>query len=175
MVVLKQTKVLARMSNIHSDQWVAERSDPFNLGRFLAAQQGVYASVLAQLGAGQKRTHWMWFIFPQVAGLGTSETTRYYAIKSPAEASAYLEHPILGARLLECTGLVNEIRDRSARQIFGIPDDMKFRSSMTLFEYVAGQGTAFSVALDTYFGGERDTATIALVGSATKLEGIVKR
>src|SRR5262245_48749280 len=105
----------------------------FNLQRFLNAQDGVYSSVVAELTAGRKRSHWMWFIFPQIRGLGQSETARYFAIASREEAVAYREHPTLGSRLRKCTQLVNNIVNRSIGEILGYPDDLKFRSSMTLF------------------------------------------
>ena len=107
--------------------------DPFNLDRFVQAQDPVLAQVRAELWAGHKRTHWMWFVFPQLAGLGRSDTARYYALASLEEARAYLAHPLLGPRLIECTNLVNAVEGRSAHQIFGSPDDLKFHSSMTLF------------------------------------------
>jgi uncharacterized protein (DUF1810 family) len=115
--------------------------DPYDLQRFVAAQAAVYPEVLAELGAGEKRSHWMWFIFPQLAGLGRSATARRYALSSLAEARAYLAHPLLGARLRECTQLVNEVTGRSAAQIFGFPDELKFHSCMTLFAHAAGQRT----------------------------------
>ena len=115
--------------------------DPYNLARFVAAQAEVYARVRAELGAGEKRSHWMWFIFPQLAGLGRSATARLYAISSLAEARAYLAHPLLGARLRECTRLVNEVTGRSAAQIFGFPDELKFHSCMTLFAHARRRRT----------------------------------
>jgi uncharacterized protein (DUF1810 family) len=136
--------------------------DPFDLARFVAAQEGVYEQALAELKSGTKRSHWMWFVFPQLEGLGRSSTARLYAIRSLAEARAYLEHPLLGPRLLECTAAVNALRARSLRQIFGAPDDMKFCSSMTLFELVAGAGSEFSIALEKYCSG-RDAATLRLL------------
>lgn len=143
----------------------AQGSDPFDLGRFLEAQRGVYEDVLRELRGGLKRTHWMWFVFPQVSGLGSSGMARRFAIGSLAEAQAYLQHPVLGARLLECTQAVNALAGRTAHQIFGSPDDMKFRSSMTLFERVPGANAAFSAALDNYYGGQRDAATLQLLES----------
>jgi uncharacterized protein (DUF1810 family) len=139
-----------------------EPHDPLDLGRFLQAQEAIYAGALQELRAGQKRSHWMWFIFPQIEGLGVSSTARHYAIKSVDEARAYLAHPVLGARLLECTRAVNALEGRSLSRIFGTPDDLKFRSSMTLFEIVAGAGSDFSGALDKYCGGRRDEATLRL-------------
>ncbi|MFL6863696.1 MAG: DUF1810 domain-containing protein [Allosphingosinicella sp.] len=136
-------------------------TESFNLQRFLDAQAPVYRQVLAELGAGAKRSHWMWFVFPQIAGLGRSETARFFAVGSRAEAAAYLAHPILGPRLRECCRLAIAVEGRSAREIFGSPDDMKFRSSLTLFAAVAPDDTVFSEALRKFFGGEADAATLA--------------
>ena len=136
---------------------------PHDLARFVHAQEGVYEQALAELRAGQKRSHWMWFIFPQFDGLGASAMSRRYAIRSMDEAGAYLRHPSLGARLIECTEAVNELQGLSARQIFGTPDDRKFRSSMTLFELVSGPESPFTSALEKYFARERDARTIELV------------
>jgi uncharacterized protein (DUF1810 family) len=135
-------------------------SDPFNLERFVAAQNGVYATVLAELHAGRKQTHWIWFIFPQMKGLGRSATAERYAISSRAEAAAYLAHPVLGTRLLECTSLVNEINGRAIEEILGYPDDLKFRSSMTLFANFADGNEVFLAALEKYFHGEFDRSTL---------------
>ena len=132
-----------------------------NFDRFVTAQAPIYDQVTSELAAGAKRSHWMWFIFPQIAGLGLSATSRHFAIASLDEARAYLRHPILGTRLLECTALVNRIDDRSAHQIFGTPDDMKFRSCMTLFAHVAGAGSVFDAALHRFFAGEPDPQTLA--------------
>jgi uncharacterized protein (DUF1810 family) len=136
----------------------------FDLARFLDAQADWYSEALDELKAGCKRSHWMWFIFPQFEGLGVSATSHHFAIKSLAEARAYLDHPVLGARLVECTGIVNCLEGRTARQIFGTPDDLKFRSSMTLFELATGPGSEFASALEKYCTGERDLRTIELVG-----------
>lgn len=133
--------------------------DPFELERFVAAQAEPYASALAELRAGHKRSHWMWFVFPQIEGLGSSFMAQRYALSGLAEARAYLAHPVLGARLLECTRTLNALQGRSAQQIFGATDAMKFRSSMTLFDAAAGPGSEFSRALELYFGGERDALT----------------
>ena len=138
-------------------------TDLFDLGRFLSAQDGTYNDVVQELKSGQKLTHWMWYVFPQFNGLGTSATARHYAIKSLEEARQYLEHPILGMRLLECTKTVNRLQGRTVLQIFGTPDNMKFCSSMTLFELVAGLKSEFSFALDKYCSGHRDTATLKLL------------
>lgn len=139
-------------------------ADPFDLARFVAAQEGTYEHVVRELRAGRKRSHWMWFVFPQVEGLGHSAAARRYAIRGLAEARAYLAHPVLGPRLAECTRIVNGLQGLSAHVIFGYPDDLKLCSSMTLFELVAGRGSEFSAALDKYFHGRRDPATVSLLG-----------
>jgi len=133
----------------------------FNLERFVQAQAPVYATVLKELRAGHKRTHWMWFIFPQLKGLGHSEMAQRYAIRSGDEAAAYLAHPVLGARLRECATIVDTLDGHTAREIFGHPDDLKFRSSMTLFCDVAPDEAMFSDCIDKYFGGEPDDETLA--------------
>ena len=125
--------------------------DPFDLERFATAQDPVYEQVCAELRSGRKRSHWMSFIFPQIQGLGHSAMAEKYAIASREEAAAYLDRPVLGARLRECTGLVNRIEGRSIGEIFGYPDDLKFRSSMTLFASVASDDI-FKRALEKYFG-----------------------
>lgn len=132
------------------------------LERFVEAQAPVYAAALGELREGRKRTHWMWFVFPQLRGLGASALAWRYGIESKAEAAAYLAHPLLGARLAECTGAVNAHRDRSAEAMFGPVDAMKLRSSMTLFE-LAGGGPLFRECLDSKFGGVPDRRTIELV------------
>jgi uncharacterized protein (DUF1810 family) len=137
--------------------------DPFNLERFVAAQDPVYARAIAELRRGSKQSHWMWFIFPQIAGLGRSATAERYAITSLAEANAYLAHPLLGGRLKECTGLVQQIEGRSALQIFGRPDDLKFHSSMTLFAEAGPQEAVFRAALDRYFAGDGDMLTLSIL------------
>lgn len=139
-------------------------ADTYDLGRFVAAQEGVYGRALAELQAGAKRSHWMWFIFPQIAGLGASAMAQRYAIGSLAEARAYLAHPILGERLRACTAAVNAVSGRSAHAIFGAPDDVKFRSSMTLFAAAAPDEPLFAEALATYFGGAPDPLTLAKLG-----------
>jgi uncharacterized protein (DUF1810 family) len=147
--------------------------DPCNLARFITAQQGVYARVLAELAAGRKESHWMWFVFPQLAGLGSSPTAQHFAIVSLAEARAYLAHPLLGARLRECTALVIGLEGTTAQAIFGYPDDLKFRSCMTLFAHAAeafgtpGRPSSaeqpFVTALRKYFAGEEDPLTRKLL------------
>ena len=136
------------------------RSDPYNLARFLKAQENVFTCALQELQEGQKRSHWMWFIFPQSRGLGSSPTAQYYAVEGVDEARAYLAHPLLGARLTECAATVNMLDGKSLSQIFGHPDHLKFRSSMTLFELAAGTNAEFSKALDKYCSGARDQATL---------------
>lgn len=136
-----------------------EQGDLFDLARFITAQQAVYDRALAELRNGQKRSHWMWFIFPQIDGLGFSSTAKHYAIKSAEEACQYLAHPLLGPRLLECAEAVLAVEGRSASEIFGSPDDMKLKSCMTLFELVAGQDSIFGQVLDKYYQGNRDTRT----------------
>ncbi len=131
----------------------------FDLDRFVQAQNPVLDQVHLELRAGRKRTHWMWFIFPQLSGLGHSATARHYAIASLAEAQAYLAHTILGPRLIECTGLVDRVEGQSAHQIFGSPDEMKFHSSMTLFALARPDMLVFRAALDKYFGGALDRLT----------------
>jgi uncharacterized protein (DUF1810 family) len=139
--------------------------DPFNLQRFLQAQEPVFERVQTELSNGHKRSHWMWFIFPQFAGLGGSEMSRRYAIHSREEALAYLEHPLLGARLRTCTQEVLNIRERSVAGIFGHPDDLKFHSSMTLFAQVAADDSLFQQALNQYFHGILDDWTLSLLDS----------
>jgi len=142
-------------------------ADPYNLERFVSAQQREYAQVCAELRAGRKRSHWIWYIFPQMRGLGSSDMAKYYGIGSREEAEAYLQHPVLGARLRECTRLVLDVAGRSIDQILGYPDDLKFRSSMTLF---AGAVEAqdldqdlFQEALRKYFDGKPDSLTLGML------------
>ncbi len=137
--------------------------DPYDLNRFLSAQEGIYERALAELKGGQKLTHWMWFIFPQIDGLGYSPTAKRYSIKSIEEARQYLNHPVLGKRLLECAEAVVALKGGSVSEIFGYPDDLKFKSSMTLFEKIAGSDSVFSLALDRYCHGERDAMTLGLI------------
>ncbi|HYK24681.1 MAG TPA: DUF1810 domain-containing protein [Steroidobacteraceae bacterium] len=139
-------------------------NDPHGLERFVEAQEPVYTHVRAELEAGRKRTHWMWFVFPQLRGLGESPTARRFAIASLDEARAYLAHPVLGPRLLECTRLVNGVEGRNLGEIFGYPDDLKFRSCMTLFAAAGGPDrTLFDAALRKYCGGVSDERTLALL------------
>jgi len=138
-------------------------NDPYNLQRFLEAQQEDYEDVCAELRAGRKRTHWMWYIFPQIKGLGRSATADWFAISSLDEAQAYLLHPVLGPRLRECTELVNRVDGRSLPEIFGSPDDLKFRSCMTLFAHATAENHEFLNALRKYSAGEFDSATLGLL------------
>ncbi|MDO8322235.1 MAG: DUF1810 domain-containing protein [Phenylobacterium sp.] len=137
--------------------------NPFNLTRFVEAQAPVIDTVRAELAAGDKRTHWMWFVFPQLAGLARSSTAAFFAITGLEEARAYLAHPVLGPRLLECTALVTAVQGRTAQQIFGAPDDLKFRSSMTLFARATSNPGPFKAALTRYFAGQPDPATLTLL------------
>ena len=145
--------------------------DRFRLERFVEAQAGVYERVCAELRAGQKRSHWMWFVFPQIRGLGSSEMAVRYAISGREEARAYLEHAVLGPRLQECVGIVVEVQGKTVEEIFGYPDDLKFHSSMTLFNettalFAEAEGPSESVfhkALKKYFGGMTDRRTLELI------------
>jgi uncharacterized protein (DUF1810 family) len=145
-------------------------TDPFDLERFVRAQDPVFRAVEGELARGRKQTHWMWFVFPQIAGLGFSAMSQRYAIGSRAEAEAYLAHPVLGARLVECTGLILAVEGRSINAILGAPDDAKFRSSMTLFGAVSDQ-PIFSDALARYFAGERDSATLEILARLDRASG----
>ncbi|BBZ44075.1 DUF1810 domain-containing protein [Mycobacterium parmense] len=135
--------------------------DPFDLKRFVDAQGPVYADVVDELRAGRKRTHWMWFVFPQLRGLGASAMATRYGISSLEEAGAYLAHDVLGPRLRECTRLVNDVGGRPIGAIFGSPDDLKLRSSMTLFAAATADNEEFVALLDKYYDGRRDEATLA--------------
>ncbi|MEO8935389.1 MAG: DUF1810 domain-containing protein [Burkholderiaceae bacterium] len=137
--------------------------DPYDLTRFVDAQRAVYRQVVVELAAGRKRSHWMWYVFPQIAGLGFSAMSMRYAIASSAEAVAYLAHRILGPRLIECTRFVNAVDGLSLRQILGQPDDVKFVSSMTLFAQIAPDEPVFAEALRKYAGGAGDPKTLALL------------
>jgi uncharacterized protein (DUF1810 family) len=144
-------------------------TDIYNLQRFINAQESTFDGVQAELAAGQKRTHWMWFIFPQIKGLGSSPTAQRFAISSLEEGAAYLEHPVLGRRLEKCTALVNAVQDRSVQEIFDYPDDLKFHSSMTFFSHVADdfhfEAPVFKQALSKYFSGRLDDKTVSLLHS----------
>ena len=137
--------------------------DTFDLDRFLAAQEGAYETALREIRNGRKQGHWMWFIFPQIVGLGSTEISRTYAIKSREEAVAYLEHPELGPRLREITEALLTHHDKSATEILGTPDDLKLRSSMTLFKSVSTANDVFLSVLDRYYGGEEDPQTFRIL------------
>jgi len=143
----------------------SQPNDQFDLGRFLAAQEASYQQALSELRAGQKRSHWSWYILPQMLGLGSSPMSVRFAIRSQAEAKAYLEHPILGARLRECVAAINTHTGLSATQILGAIDAQKFRSCLTLFAQAGGSEPVFGEALNKYFSGKPDAATLALLAS----------
>ena len=142
--------------------------DRFHLQRFVEAQDKVYTQVVTELRAGHKQSHWMWFVFPQLLGLGRSPTAAYYAIQSLAEAKAYLNHSVLGARLRECTGMLLQQDGLSAAGIFAYPDDLKFCSSMTLFDHVTTDTTLFGDAIVNLCHGKKDKRTLALIRSGTE-------
>lgn len=142
------------------------QDDPYDLNRFVLAQEDDYEQALYEVRSGRKRSHWMWYIFPQLDGLGFSATSRRYSIKSLPEAEAYLSHPILGPRLRECAEAALGVAGRSAYEIFGSPDDMKLRSCATLFACVSPAGSVFERLLDKYFRGESDPSTLRLLGIA---------
>ena len=137
--------------------------DPYNLQRFVDAQARVFDQVLTELREGRKRSHWMWFIFPQIAGLGSSDMARRFAISGREEAAAYLQHQVLGPRLKQCAHLVNQVSGRTIEEIFGYPDNLKFHSSVTLFAAAAPGDEVFRDSLEKYFGGAPDSATVALL------------
>ena len=140
--------------------------DPYDLARFVQAQENDFREALSEIRNGRKRTHWMWYIFPQIDGLGFSPTAKYYSIKNLEEAKAYLAHPILGSRLQECAEAVVRVEGRSASEIFGSPDDLKLRSCATLFASVSPPGSVFDRLLEKYYRGERDGKTLRLLGIA---------
>jgi uncharacterized protein (DUF1810 family) len=149
-------------------QAAMSRPDPFNLQRFVEAQRGVYEQALAEIAAGRKRSHWMWFIFPQIAGLGSSPMSVRYAINSRAEARAYLDHDVLGPRLIECTEAVLALESGSATDVFGYPDDLKLKSSATLFAAVSAPGSVFERVLEKWFAGEPDRKTLSVLAALQK-------
>lgn len=138
--------------------------DPHDLNRFVQAQSEDYERALSEIRSGQKRSHWMWYVFPQYAGLGFSPTAQHYAIKSLDEAKAYLAHPVLGPRLVECAEAALGIEGLSAYEIFGTPDDLKLKSCATLFAHVSPPGSVFERLLDRFFEGGRDEKTLSLLG-----------
>ena len=141
-------------------------SDPYDLERFVQAQRGDYERALAELKSGRKRSHWMWYIFPQFAGLGVSPTSQRYAVKSAGEARAFLDHPVLGQRLVDCTEALLAIQGRSALEILGSPDDMKLRSCATLFASVSPPHSVFHRIIDRYFQGRPDERTLGLIAGS---------
>ena len=143
---------------------MASSGDPYDLGRFLQAQEDDYEQALSEIKAGRKRTHWMWYIFPQLDGLAFSSTSKHYAIQGLDEARAYLAHPVLGPRLIEGAEAALRVEGRSATAIFGSPDDLKLRSCATLFACVSPPGSVFERLLDKYYGGQRDQKTLRLLG-----------
>jgi uncharacterized protein (DUF1810 family) len=158
---------------LHGDAMSSQRTnasdarrtdDPYDLSRFLQAQEDDYKQALSEITGGRKRTHWMWYIFPQIDGLAFSSTSKHYSIKSIEEARAYLAHPVLGPRLLECAEAVVRVDGRSATEIFGSPDDLKLRSCATLFACVSPPGSVFDRLLEKYYGGRRDDKTLHLLG-----------
>ncbi len=153
---------MANSSDSHSTD--DQTDDKYNLNRFLRAQKDDYEQALSEIRSGQKRTHWMWYIFPQLAGLAFSSTAQHYSIKSIEEARAYLAHPVLGPRLLECAEAVVSVEGRSAKQIFGSPDDLKLASCATLFACVSSSGSVFECLLVKYYEGKRDGKTLQLLG-----------
>src|SRR5436190_24113161 len=157
---------MAEPTNMAAHQHFIRAVDPYDLTRFVEAQEHNYVQELSEIQSGQKQSHWMWYIFPQYDGLGFSSTSKRYAIKSAAEAKAYLGHPVLGPRLLECAEAVLRVEGRSAFEIFGSPDDMKLRSCATLFAHVSPARSVFDRLLDKYFEGKRDGTTVRLLGIA---------
>ncbi|RPI08359.1 MAG: DUF1810 domain-containing protein [Zetaproteobacteria bacterium] len=150
---------------MNSPNGPGDSDDPYNLTRFVRAQEGVYAQALSEIQSGTKRTHWMWYIFPQIDGLAFSATSKHFAIGGIGEARAYLAHPILGPRLLECAEAVIRVEGRSAMEIFGSPDDLKLRSCATLFACVSPRDSAFERLLRKYCPSGRDDKTLQLLGS----------
>jgi uncharacterized protein (DUF1810 family) len=148
----------------------ARTDDPYDLNRFVAAQRDDYERALSEIRDGEKQSHWMWYVFPQFEGLGFSPTSRQYSIKSLAEARAYLAHPTLGPRLVECSDAALQVEGRSAREVFGSPDDLKLRSCATLFASITPPGSVFHRLLTKYFRGEQDDKTLRLLGAAQSRE-----
>jgi uncharacterized protein (DUF1810 family) len=144
---------------------VQEDNDPYDLNRFVQAQESDYQRALAELRVGRKRSHWIWYIFPQIDGLGFSSTAKHYSIKSVDEAKAYVAHLVLGPRLVECAEALLSVENRTANQILGSPDDLKVRSCATLFACVSPPGSVFERVLAKFYGGERDDKTLQLLGS----------
>lgn len=148
-----------------ADPGATTAADPYGLSRFVQAQESAYDQALSEIRSGRKRSHWMWYIFPQYDGLGSSATAERFAIKSVAEAEAYLRHPVLGPRLMECAEAALAVDGQTASDVFGYPDDLKLRSCATLFACISPSGSVFERLLDKYFQGERDDRTVHLTGS----------
>ena len=155
--------VVASQAQMNNEPSSTAVRDPFDLRRFLEAQEGEYSQALSELKRGRKESHWIWFIFPQIDGLGHSSTSKHYAIKSMAEAREYLKHPVLGRRLKECCEAVLALGEKDIAKVLGYPDDLKFRSSMTLFAEVAGQASVFAKLLQKYFAGRPDDRTLEIL------------
>jgi uncharacterized protein (DUF1810 family) len=153
---------------------MASADDPYELGRFERAQERDYDRALSEIVGGRKRTHWMWYIFPQFDGLAHSSTSKHYAIKSVDEAQAYLDHAVLGPRLRECAEAVVRLEGRSASEIFGSPDDLKLRSCATLFAALSAPGSVFDRLLEKYYGGRRDERTLKLLGPGLSAEKVAE-
>ena len=147
-----------------SEPEASDANDPYNLDRFVRAQDPAYELALSEIERGRKRSHWMWFIFPQIDGLASSSTSKRFAVKGVGEARAYLDHPILGPRLLACAEAVVGVEGRSATEMFGSPDDLKLQSCATLFAHVSPPGSVFDRLIDKFYGGERDRKTLQLLG-----------
>jgi uncharacterized protein (DUF1810 family) len=156
----------AAVADFGRDRQPLKPADPHHLERFVSAQRGTYEIALEELRRGAKRSHWMWFVFPQVAGLGSSPMAAQYAIKSRAEAEAYLAHPVLGPRLLECVDALRRVTGKSAEEIMGKPDDLKLKSSMTLFAAISPPDSPFHALLTQYFAGKPDPRTIEFLATA---------
>ncbi len=161
-IYLQTKNCIANQSNMVKISETICRDDPYDLHRFTKAQRNTYDNALAELRDSKKQTHWMWYIFPQIDGLGHSTTSKRYSIKSIEEARQYLNHPVLGKRLLECAKVILAIEGHSISEIFGHPDDMKLKSSMTLFACIDSRSLLFARILDKYFNCERDVATLQL-------------
>jgi uncharacterized protein (DUF1810 family) len=157
-----QERILNQKSNM-TPETTDKQQDPFGLQRFVAAQEGVHEQAHGELRRGRKHNHWMWFVFPQVDGLGSSETARFYAIKSAEEAKAYLQHPTLGPRLAECCEAILAVKGKTAEEILGFPDDLKLRSSMTLFSAISPPDSVFSRVIARYFESCPDQRTLELL------------
>jgi uncharacterized protein (DUF1810 family) len=147
------------------------QADPYDLNRFVRAQEDSYQQALLELERGRKQSHWMWYIFPQLDGLGSSSISRLYSIKSEGEARAYLEHPVLGRRLAACAEAILAVNGKSATEILGSPDDVKLKSCATLFAHVSESGSVFERILEKFYAGERDAATLRLLGSGKGRHG----